>query len=276
MTEGGSQDEWRKKIFAKLRQSPSCIVIDNVKNKISSSALEAALTTEYFEDRVLGISEMKSVPVKCAWVATGNNLQFDAEMARRTIRIRLDAKCEQPWLRTKFKYPDIEAWALTNRKKLIWAGLTMIQAWIAAGKPPGEKVLGSYESWSKVMGGILKVCKIDGFLENLQEFYLESDDESQKIAAFVELWHSQRGTEEVRASDLLDQATEAGIDLGSGGDRSVKTRMGTLVASLNGKIFGKHVITRAGLILGVRRWRLVEKNVISTTTVNEPGGRGEP
>lgn len=259
MTEASSQDEWRKRIFAKLLQSPLDFVFDNVKNKLCSSAFEAALTAENFEDRVLGDSEVKSIPVNCAWVATGNNLQFDSEMARRTIRIRMDSQHEQPWLREEFKHKDIEAWAKANQRRLVWAGLTMIQAWVVAGRPSGDKVLGSYENWSKVIGGILKVCKIDGFLENLQEFYLESDVESERIKAFIALWQERYGLAEIKSSDLLTEATEAGIDLGPGNDRSVKTRLGALVASLRGKVFGGLVITKCGVIAGSQQWRLMEK-----------------
>lgn len=259
MTEASSQDEWRKRIFAKLRQSPLCIVIDNVKNKLCSSAFEAALTAENFEDRILGDSEVTAVPVKCAWIATGNNLQFDAEMARRTIRIRMDSQIEQPWLREDFKHKDIETWTKNNRCQLVWAGLTMIQAWVAAGKPAGEKTLGSYVNWSKVMGGILKVCKVGGFLENLEEFYSDSDMESNRLKLFINLWYERYGFEEIKAADLLEQVTEASIDLGMGNDRSVKTRLGTLVSSLRGKVFGNLVVTKCGLIAGRQLWRLEEK-----------------
>jgi putative DNA primase/helicase len=152
LPEGGDDDEWRKRITAKLMTAGSVILIDNVRSRLDSSSLSAALTTESWEDRVLGQSNIVKVPVRVVWIATGNNPALSNEMARRTIRIRLDSGEDRPWLRNNFRHPDLKAWAREHRAELIWACLTLIQAWIAAGKPEGKIVMGSFERWSKVMG----------------------------------------------------------------------------------------------------------------------------
>ena len=58
MTEGRDDEEWRKRVTAKLRQMPSIVLIDNLRNKLDSSAVAAALTAPFWEDRILGASEM--------------------------------------------------------------------------------------------------------------------------------------------------------------------------------------------------------------------------
>jgi len=116
MTEAHDEDEWRKRITAKLLTGPSVILIDNIRLWIDSSALSAAITATSWEDRRLGHSEIVRVPVRCAWIATGTNLHLTSELARRTIRIRLDAKVDQPWHRDtkKFLHPNLKAFlALT-------------------------------------------------------------------------------------------------------------------------------------------------------------------
>jgi putative DNA primase/helicase len=40
--------------------------------------------------------------------------------------------------------------------------------------------LGSFESWAGVLGGILHVAGIPGFLDNAAEFYKRSDAEGEK------------------------------------------------------------------------------------------------
>jgi hypothetical protein len=135
MAEGRDDDEWRKRITAKLLASAPAIVLDNLRRPLDSSAVASAITASLYEDRILGRSETEAVPVRCVWAATGNNPRVSLEMARRTVRIRLDARTEEPWLRTEFRTPDIRAWARQHRGELIAAALTLGQAWINAGRP---------------------------------------------------------------------------------------------------------------------------------------------
>ena len=107
MTEGRDDDEWRKRVTAKLRQVPTILLIDNLRLKLDSSAVAAALTAPFWEDRILGQSEMARLPIRCLWIATGNNPEFSNEMARRLVRIRLDANVERPWQRYGFRHPDL-------------------------------------------------------------------------------------------------------------------------------------------------------------------------
>src|SRR5690606_24919130 len=86
MTEGRDDAEWRKRLTAKLRQIPSIVLIDNLRHPLDSSALAAALTAPFWEDRILGASEMTRLPIRCVWIATGNNPEFSNEIARRIVR----------------------------------------------------------------------------------------------------------------------------------------------------------------------------------------------
>ena len=105
MTEGRDDEEWRKRVTAKLRQIPTIVLIDNLRQKLDSSAVAAALTAPFWEDRILGSPEMVRLPIRCLWIATGNNPEFSNEMARRLVRIRLDANVERPWQRSRFPPP---------------------------------------------------------------------------------------------------------------------------------------------------------------------------
>ena len=44
MTEGKDEDEWRKRVFAKLRSGPSILLIDNLKRRLESGAVASAIT----------------------------------------------------------------------------------------------------------------------------------------------------------------------------------------------------------------------------------------
>ena len=138
------------------------------------------ITAGEVEDRLLGVSQTVVLPVRCTLAATANNPTLSDEMARRTARIRLDAGVEFPENRKGFRHTDLLAWARANRGDLIWASLTLARAWICAGRPTdGVAPLGGFESWSRVMGGILEVAGIEGFLGNVAELRAETADATQ-------------------------------------------------------------------------------------------------
>src|SRR5262249_33877092 len=99
MTEGRDEDEWRERLTAVPVSGVPVVVLDNVRRRLDSAALSAALTAEAWTDRLLGRSEMARMPVRCLWLATGNNVALSMELARRTVRLRLDARMDRPWLR---------------------------------------------------------------------------------------------------------------------------------------------------------------------------------
>jgi hypothetical protein len=228
MTEGKDEDEWRKRTFAKLRSAPAAVLIDNLRRQLDSAALSSALTAwPQWEDRLLGTSEIHRVPVRCLWLATGNNPALSGEMTRRTIRCRMDPKIDRPWLRSGFRHPDLRAWIKENRSKLVWSCLVLIRAWFGAGKPEGKQTLGMFDAWAKTIGGILDVAGIEGFLGNLDEFYEAADTEGEAWRIFIATWWEKFKEDEKLVAELWTVATDAaGLDLGEGKDQSQKTKLG--------------------------------------------------
>jgi putative DNA primase/helicase len=239
MTEGRDDEEWRKRVTAKLRQIPSIILIDNLRAKLDSSAVAAALTAPFWEDRILGHSEMARLPIRCLWIATGNNPEFSNEMARRLVRIRLDANVEQPWQRVGFRHPDLMVWVRANRARLVAACLTLCQAWIAAGKPRGRKTIGSYENWAQIIGGVLETAGIPGFLGNLEEMMAASDSEGAGWSAFIAAWWERFGTASVLSADLFDVALfcDPALPISGGTDRAQKTAFGKAISRVRDRVF---------------------------------------
>ena len=239
MTEGRDDEEWRKRVTAKLRQIPSIILIDNLRAKLDSAAVAAALTAPFWEDRVLGVSEMTRLPIRCLWIATGNNPEFSNEMARRLVRIRLDANIERPWQRGGFRHPDLMVWVRANRARLVAACLTLCQAWIAAGKPRGKKTIGSYENWAQIVGGVLETAGIPGFLGNLEEMMEASDNEGAAWNGFIASWWDRFGTAEVGANDVLDLAIVADpkLPVGRPGKTVDTAELGRGISRMRDRVF---------------------------------------
>ena len=223
------------------------------------------MTAPFWEDRVLGISEMVRLPIRCLWVATGNNPEFSNEMARRLVRIRLDARVDQPWRRSGFRHPNLMEWVRTNRARLVVACLTLCRAWVAAGMPRGKTIVGSFEGWAGVMGGVLTVAGVPGFLANVDEMLEAADAEGAIWRAFVGRWWESHRTGAVGVGDLYKIAllTEPPIPLGDGSERSQKTRLGKALGRMRDRVF--HVgptalrIESAGVLHQAQRWQLAEE-----------------
>ncbi len=245
MAEGRDDEEWRKRITAILIRAPGFILIDNVRRRVDSSALAAVLTAGHWTDRILGQSKTVTLAVRAVWLATGNNVGLSNEMARRSVWIRLDARRDTPWTRTGFRHPHLGAWALEHRGRLIHACLTLIQAWLAAGRPAGTATLGSFEAWAATIGGVLNVASVPGFLGNAHALYTQADEEVQMWRAFVLAWWDRHHQQEVGTEDLYTLATAETLlteVLGDGLERSQRTKLGKALGRMRDRIIGPYRI----------------------------------
>jgi len=178
--------EWCKSITSELLLGRQLIIYDNVEDKIKSADLAAALTTTSWTDRKLGTSNQITVPQRAVWAATGNNILLAGDIARRSYMTMLNADVVNPSRRDGFRHPDLLAYVREHQPQLLAALLTLIRAWIVAGRTVADTPrMGSFESWCRVIGGILANAGITGFLGN--RALLESaDDTRQEWAAFLE------------------------------------------------------------------------------------------
>jgi DNA primase catalytic core len=249
----GVEEECRKMLTAELASGRPIVLLDNLSEKrvLDSPALASVLTAEVWRDRVLGESRMVTLPNTAVWLAAANNPRFSLELARRCIRIRIDPKRDMPWRRGGFRHDPLLGWARQQRPALVRAALTLVQAWLVAGRPQGQQRLGSYEGWSAVMGGILGVAGIDGFLGNLDAFYEAADDEGEAWRAFTRAWWQRHGPRPVRVADLNEQCAE--LELldgvrGEGTPKSQQTRLGRALQTARDRVFGglRVVLVRDG------------------------------
>jgi hypothetical protein len=205
----GDDDEWRKQITATLLDGPSVVLIDNARELVSPQ-LAKAITDDVWQARILGVSRNAVLRVECAWGATGINPDLHQEVARRVVPCRIDPRMERPWLRGGFAIPDLRAWSRAHRADMIWAALTLARAWHVAGRPGGERSLGMFEDWARVVGGVLQHAGFGGFLANLEELYEEADVEGDAVAWFYQEWNAQHSDRPVRLSEVATWALATG------------------------------------------------------------------
>ena len=254
----GDEAETRKKITSALIRGTGSFDIDNAR-RIDSGNLSAALTMDPWTDRILGVNRDVSVPNRCAWTATANNPVLTTELARRCVRIRIESNVERPWTREGFRYPNLLEWARGRRGELIAASLTIVSAWIADGKPswPGRP-LGSFEPWSRVLGGILDRAGVGGFLDNLPDLWDAADIEGAAWRELIARWWEAFKTTEIGIADLFPFAEKIdGIDLGRGQERSQRTAFGMRLRCMRDRIISGYQIMAAGKENRAAKWRLI-------------------
>ena len=180
-------EEWRKNILSMLLPGPSVLVLDNVRGKLESSDLCRALTSSRITDRILGHTRMATVESHALWIANGNNVQLGGDMPRRCVPIRLEAASSRPWAGRTFGIPDLRGYLAQHRGELLWAVLTLVRAWASAGQPVPDDVpiLGSFETWCRMCGGILAVAGVPGFLANVEELWENSAPDEAEWEGFL-------------------------------------------------------------------------------------------
>jgi hypothetical protein len=86
------------------------------------------------------------------WLLTGNNCSVTSDLARRVQPVRLSYPAERPEDRDASAYaiPDLKGWVIENRAALWAHAVTLVRAFIVAGRPKPARTVagyGSFEGW---------------------------------------------------------------------------------------------------------------------------------
>lgn len=255
--EKGNEEEWRKSLFALLLSGPSHIFFDNIKGALNSSTLDAAITSESMQERATGTGDVPVARIQCVWVATANNAQLTEDAATRSIVIRLDPQSENPDEREFAGRP--KQFIRTHRGLVCGALLTLVRAWQDAGSPSyaGPNRC-RFPEWAGILGGILDVAQVPGFLDNLAAMRATlSSGEGDEWAGFAARWLDEHGEAGMSAKELLplllqlpDLAAQIG---GATGPNAAK--LGRALMSKRDRIFGGIKIETAARIANQWLWR---------------------
>lgn len=186
MTAPNSSEEWRKSITSKLLEGASFVLIDNVESKLHDASLASVLTVTAWSDRLLGTNKTVDIPNMATWVATGNNIKLGGDIPRRCYWININPRTSRPELRSGFRHSNIKEYCKRKRGTLVNALLILIRHWYASGCPIAKTpIIGSFEQWSKTVGGILEICDINGFLANAEDARRKASDDEDGWEAFL-------------------------------------------------------------------------------------------
>ena len=273
-------EEMRKRITAIVRVGRPAVLLDNLAGPLGCPALDAAITASVWEDRILQTSEAIYLPLVMTWFATGNNIELQADTARRVCMIRLETPLEKPEERDDFKIPDLAAHVAQRRAEYLADALTILRAWYVAGRPERRlPTWGSFEGWSAVVRQCIVWYGLPDPFATRETIEDQFDRDATVRAGFVHGWaelakdlSNEGEPDALSASDILKQLArkpgcyhalrDAVEELACGRDGKPNAiTLGCKLAKLRGRIIGGKVIN-SQLIDHTQRWFVCDVAVL--------------
>jgi putative DNA primase/helicase len=269
MAMGATPEELEKRIAGVLIGGDPVMTIDNVEAPLGGDVLNQMLTQQLVRLRPLGTSAMVDLPAAVFVAATGNNLQVAGDMTRRTLVCRLDPGVERPELRSFDVNPL--ARVATDRGRYVAAAITILRAYVVAGRPVQALPIGSFEAWSRMVRDALTWAGCADPVETI-EHARGTDPRLAALAAVIETWARDVGIgNRVGTAELVNRAGERFADgelvhpdlraalMAVAGEGSAinATRLGRWIAKNVERVVAGHRIEKGPTVGGTARFSLV-------------------
>jgi hypothetical protein len=146
--------EMNKTLLTITLEGDRVVLFDNVPTgfSIGGGSLDAALTGFTKKDRILGESRSSGEqPLLAVFYATGNNLGLRGDALRRVVPIRLESTHERPEERSDFRVKNLLDYVKQERGRLVAAALTLVRAYVVAGRPDQGLTPMDFPAWCRVV-----------------------------------------------------------------------------------------------------------------------------
>jgi hypothetical protein len=212
-------NELDKRLLPLLLEGDPAIVFDNVNGEINSPHIAMLITAPVYVGRRLGQSKMESAPNRSTVVFTSNNATFTGEVARRIITVSLDERkrttprgADGNFL-FRHRSPSLREWAKRNRAAIIRALLVMAKSWMRADSPPDPSLvdLPSFETWSRVVGGILYHAGYRGLGRAVYEAQEERNADRDRAAELLRALYAVHQFDVFRTRNIGAAVISAGL-----------------------------------------------------------------
>lgn len=246
----GSDEECGKVLLAELMRAPAVIEFDNLTyDLVPHRSLCTVLTSENFSGRILGVSKTTTVSTRTLFLSSGNNVSAVRDMTRRSVTITLDARCETPATRS-FARPNLVREVLLDRGRYVSAALTVVTAWIAAGRPMTQcKPLAGFSDWTELVRQPLLWLGLPDPAESVFES-MAVDPETELLDRLLRAWEKLFGNKPKMVREALQQVStfdDAQTDL-----REVMSDIADERGEINRRKLGRWIQRRADRMVNGR------------------------
>lgn len=201
--------ETRKRITSAILAGRPRMHFANCRLHIEDSALEQAITSKFWSDRVLGANTDVNLPNEIEFSMSANlGITYTADLAHRSRRIGLFFAGENPNART-FSQPDLHRWVLGNRSELLSALVALVRHWYEAGQPGGQTPFASFPEWAKIVGGIMQTASLgDPCLPDAVADSAGGDETAVDMKTLFQVAHEKWGDRRVELKQILALVTD--------------------------------------------------------------------
>lgn len=285
-----NDEEMDKRITSLGLAGEQLVLIDNIKNKLASPSLDAALTSDTYRGRILGKTEMTpSIPMKVVWLATGNGMIIGADTSRRALLTRIEPSVANPETRTGprpgsvWRHERIIEYVTINRGELLSCALTIVSAFIHAGRPNEQHnetgAIGSFEEWSDTIraaitwAGGIDPCEVlkDTRAADVEELAVQTmidcwpvnDNVSVTTTALIKQAETAFGEQASPSREQWRNALLEWLPAKSGAPLPTARDLGYALRSIKGSIIGDYKIIAGEPTMNGVPWmrvRAVQKN----------------
>lgn len=198
------EDELSKLLFSLCRDQVPVIAFDDVKGSFGGDVFDQLITSEYVQNRVLGVSRVERAPAKALVMITGRNVTFRGDGVYRTLRSRLVTEAERPdERRAAWKHPDLMGYVQAHRTELATACLTIIRAYVLAGRPCKMPPHKEFQGWNLVREALIWLGRPD-VVDSVELQRDEADVDYSLYVALCRAWHDAVGDAPITLSGLFD------------------------------------------------------------------------
>jgi putative DNA primase/helicase len=248
LSAGRDEAEMEKRLGAALLAGNPLVSIDNVNGELAGDFLCQAVERQVVEVRPLGKSEIVRIENRATMFSTGNNARVVGDLVRRVVIASLDASVERPEMRQFRGNPFVKV--LRDRGRYVAAALTVVRAYVEAGRPDRLPALGSFEGWSATVRSALVWLGCADPVATM-EAAREDDPEIAVLAAVIDGlsgFGANGPGNAYTAAELIDEANRGNDVLRQALDAAVGMR-----GMIDAKRLGKWLAGRRGRIVAGRR-----------------------
>lgn len=189
--------EMSKRITTVAREADQIVLLDNIVGSFGNEALDRALTTTQWKERILGQTAQVDTPLLATWWATANNVEVAADLIRRVLHIRLSVMSDHPEDRTgpdegrTWKYPNLDGHVAQHYRRYRADALTILAGYCTAGRPVEPvKPFGSFEGWSALVRQAVLWAGCADPCDTRRRLAEASDTKRASLGEMLAAWHN--------------------------------------------------------------------------------------
>lgn len=161
-----AREEMDKEIEAHLRSKSPVIFLDNLYGSLKSATLDQLITSKVVTFRAMGGQSIVTLRNDAPVLVTGNDLEKNEDAFRRYLQCLLFETGNPQDRKVEHLLDDDVLSDDEWRRDALAALWSFVRCWNEKGRPNGETTLGSFEAFSRLMGGIVTAC---GFSDPMEK-----------------------------------------------------------------------------------------------------------